>query len=251
MKLFKPKIALITGGGSGIGQASALHFARKGWKVVILGRNKNRLLKVASLHKNIFCFQGDLTHPATARKLIDFAKQKFGTLNLLIHAAGLFEEGIPLIQLSLGQWNKLMTINATGTFLVNREFAKEVQRQKNGIIVNIASLAGLSEYILPNRVAYNVSKHVVVAISCTLDQEIHPYNGRVWAVCPGLVIDTPMTNSLLLKNPQIKKLGLTSAQVARVLYRLVSKKPKHTVLLLTRKDGLKPVLSFSKRPTLR
>ena len=185
--------AVVTGGGRGIGGAIATTLAEAGAAVVVAARSAPEIERVAAqlvtqgarAHA-IVC---DVTDEVSVRRLGAAARDKLGTVDLLINNAGA-SMASPLVKIALSEWNHVLAANATGTFLCTREFAPAMTERGFGRIVNVASLAGLTgaRYVAH----YTAAKHAVVGLTRASAAEFEGTGVTAHAVCPGYA-DTPMT----------------------------------------------------------
>jgi NAD(P)-dependent dehydrogenase (short-subunit alcohol dehydrogenase family) len=186
---FSGSIAVVTGGGQGIGAAVARALAREGASVVVAARSKERITAIARAVEGgggrAKAVQCDVTDPASVRELAKAA----GPVDILVNNAGVAHSA-PLLKITLDDWNRVLAVNATGTFLCTRAFVGGMLERKRGAIVNVASVAGLggARYIA----AYAASKHAVIGFTRSVAAELEGTGVVCNAVCPGYV-DTEMT----------------------------------------------------------
>jgi NAD(P)-dependent dehydrogenase (short-subunit alcohol dehydrogenase family) len=154
------KVALVTGGGTGIGEATVRLFARKGAAVVVTGRRKELLEQVAGAIQRAggraLAVAGDVSDDAHVRSAVAQAVQAFGTLNILVNNAGIWAFGKLLHEEDDATWNDLLAVNLTGVFRMTRAAAPELLKAGGGSIVNISSIAGLVG--IPLTAAYSATK---------------------------------------------------------------------------------------------
>ncbi len=210
---FSGKSVLVTGGGSGIGRAVCLAFAREGANVGIADVNIDSAAATAQeVRKNgvkTTVLQVNVTDPASVQNMVNQALADLGELDLLVNSAGV-REIVPFLQLPFEEWQRVISVNLTGTFLCSQAVAQYlVQRGKGGKIVNLASVAGLTA--VPNRAAYVSSKHAVVGLTKEMALELADKNIQVNAVAPG-VVRTSMTESYFDKPAVLE--GLKKAHPA-------------------------------------
>ncbi|HSR90706.1 MAG TPA: SDR family NAD(P)-dependent oxidoreductase [Gemmatimonadales bacterium] len=191
------KTAVVTGAGRGIGAACARALAGAGARVVLGARTRNSVERVAAelrtLGHEAAATVSDVTDPASVDALARFSAERFGEVTLLVNNAGI-GHAAPLERLTLDDWNRVMAVNATGTFLCTKAFLPAMVKRGWGRVVNVASVAGLSggRYIA----AYAASKHAVVGFTRCAALEVAGAGVTVNAVCPGYV-DTEMTRESL------------------------------------------------------
>lgn len=187
---FKDKVALITGGTSGIGAATARLLAKEGAKVAIVGRNKEKgvsTVKEIQLDGGDALFlQADVSRPSDARKIVEETVKHFGRLDILFNNAGV-ELLADVVNTTYEDLRKVVDVDLIGTFLVS-QFAIPHLRKRRGVIINNSSGAGL----VGGRgiAAYSAAKGGVIAFTKALAAECAP-DIRVNCVCPGY-IKTPM-----------------------------------------------------------
>jgi NAD(P)-dependent dehydrogenase (short-subunit alcohol dehydrogenase family) len=181
---FRGKRVLITGGGSGTGADLARGFAEAGAEVVIAGRRAGALARVAAGFPGMRTVQADVTDEASVRAMFAAA----GPCDIVIANAGAAESA-PLHRTTLAQWNAMLAVNLTGTFLTLRDGLTQMQGW--GRLISVASTAGLKGYakIAP----YAAAKHGVIGLTRCLALEIARRPITVNALCPGF-LDTEMTD---------------------------------------------------------
>jgi NAD(P)-dependent dehydrogenase (short-subunit alcohol dehydrogenase family) len=201
---FKNWGVLVTGAASGIGEQAAHAFAREGAIVAVADRDHDGATLVAAAITReggaAYAFDLDVTDPESVQTFIDTAARRLGRLDTLVNSAGI-REIVSVLDLSLEEWNRVLAVNVTGTFLASQAFARAVlaatpkvdpalgERRRQSI-VNLASTLGVTA--APNRAAYTASKHAVVGLTKEMAMDLGPYGIRVNAVGPG-VIRTALT----------------------------------------------------------
>lgn len=191
------KNVLVTGASGGIGRAVALAFAQKGFGVALhyhTGEDRARALREEILFQggSAEIYQADLSQEEEVEALFTAAEQRFGFLEVLVNNAGVDWKGL-FTDMSLADWNRVMGVNLTGTFLCCRRALPPMIRRKTGCIVNISSMWG--ETGASCEAAYSASKAAVIGLTKALAKEEGPSGIRVNCVSPG-VIDTPMNGDL-------------------------------------------------------
>ena len=190
----KNKTAIITGGGTGIGLATAHAFYREGAKIILFGRRKEKLEKaVEKLGDSAIIVQGDMTNNNDLDKLINETLQNFKKIDVLVNNAGLFN-GSPLHEISDSQWDEIMDINIRSVFQLTRRVLPAMLSQKYGNIIHISSILGL--IAVPQVAAYNVSKGALNQFSRSIAVEYGSSGIRSNSICPGLIA-TDMTADLM------------------------------------------------------
>lgn len=191
---FKDQGVVITGAGSGIGRETALHFGREGALVAAadldLKMAERTAEDIAKAGGRAHAIAVDVTDPKSVVACIDAAAKRLGRLDVLVNSAGV-REIVSVLELPLEEWNRVMGVNATGTFLMSQAFARHLLAAKaKGAIVNLASTLGV--VAAPSRAAYTASKHAVVGLTKEMAMELGELGIRVNAVGPG-VTRTPLT----------------------------------------------------------
>ena len=195
---FTGKVAIVTGGGRGIGPAIALGFADAGADVVITSRTKTELDEVVKeiekMGKKGLAVTADIGKAADVQKVVDAAVDKFGEIDILVNNAGFFPYS-PFLDITEEDWDRVQDTNIKGTFLTCQAVARQMIKQGNGgKIVNTASIEG--EFpITAGRTHYHASKGAVINFTRGLAKELASYNINVNAVAPGLT-DTPGARGL-------------------------------------------------------
>jgi NAD(P)-dependent dehydrogenase (short-subunit alcohol dehydrogenase family) len=211
------KVVLVTGGGSGIGRASALALAREGAEVVVTdvveagGNETLRLIEEAG-GKGLF-IRGDVADATDVERLIGAVEAQYGRLDCAHNNAGI--EGIqaPTAECTEENWDRVLRVNLKGTWLCMKYEIPLMLKQHRGSIVNTASVAGLVGF--PNIVAYNASKGGVIQLTKTAALEYAMEGIRVNAVCPG-VIRTPMVERFLGGSAEAEKAFVAMEPVGRM-----------------------------------
>lgn len=191
------KVAVITGGNSGVGACAAELFAAEGAKVVISARRKEALDAVAEKIRaaggEVLAVPCDISSSEQSAKLIEAAVAAYGTVDVLVNNAGVLDSGIEAIEkVSDETIDYLVNINAKGTMYVTRPAAKIMLEKKSGSIINVASVAG---WCGNGGAAYVASKGAVIGLTKNIAMRGAIHGVRCNAVCPGTVL-TPMTMSL-------------------------------------------------------
>lgn len=187
------RVALVTGGGSGIGAATAVALAREGCDVTIVDREPGGpLAAIESLGRRTLGVQADVRDPGRADEVVHEVRARFGRLDVLVCSAGITTDA-PSWRMTASQWDEVLAVNLTGTWNYNRAAVGAFREQRGGRIVNLASINGLRGKF--GQANYAASKAGVIAMSKTLARELGRYDVRVNVVAPGLVT-TPMTAGL-------------------------------------------------------
>ena len=187
------KTALITGGGSGIGLGCAVALARDGCRVAIAGRRMEVLQQGAASWKGqppILCRACDVADRADVDRLFAWADQQLKRIDILVNAAGVNLKNRLMSNMTPPDWDRVLTINATGVYNAMYAVLPQMRERKDGLIVNISSISGKRAAALGG-VAYNASKFAVAALGTSVANEEAPNNIRITTIFPGEV-DTPI-----------------------------------------------------------
>jgi len=198
MKEFDGKVALATGGGSGIGRATAIAFAREGVQVVIGNRNVQRGEETVSMIRDAggkaSFRRTDVLVAADVEALVDHAITKYGGLDLAFNNAGLEGDVRPLVEQTEANYDAVMDINVKGVWLSMKYEIPRILERGGGAIVNCASVAGLIGF--PGIGIYVASKHAVIGLTKNAAVEYSAQGIRINAVNPA-VIDTEMSDRVI------------------------------------------------------
>jgi len=178
------KIALVTGGGTGIGKAIAERFVVAGARVIIAGRSEATLLATAEA---IHCdaIPADVSRETDVAGLFEKITSKYGRLDILINNAGTPGPIMPISEMDAAAWDECMQVHIRGAMLCMREAARLMTNQRSGSIINMSSLMGLQGY--PMRSAYSAAKFALIGMTQAVAREVGPSGVRVNALCPGAV----------------------------------------------------------------
>jgi len=188
------QVAVITGGGRGIGAAIAAKLASLGAVVVLCGRTRRPLEStsdaISKAGGRAEAFECDVTDLRSVEAVAAHVDQTLGRIDILVNNAGVAGFGGPLHQLAPESWDQVLNTNLRGVYYCIRAFAPMMIRAHGGHIVNISSLAGKNA--LPNGAAYAASKWGLNGLSYSAAEELRVHNIRVSVVCPGSV-DTELS----------------------------------------------------------
>lgn len=187
------KNAVVTGGGTGIGEASANALAAAGARVLIAGRRLDTLLEAIekSNHSDQFCAHAaDVSKNDDVTGLFEFARKELGTIDILVNCAGVNVANRSMAALSLDDWDLMMHANAYSAFYCMRAVLPHMRERRDGVIVNISSVAGKRASRLGG-VGYSASKFAMTALGMTAAAEEAPNGIRISNIYPGEV-DTPI-----------------------------------------------------------
>jgi NAD(P)-dependent dehydrogenase (short-subunit alcohol dehydrogenase family) len=210
MKEFEGKVALVTGGGSGIGRATALAFAREGAQVVIGNRNVQRGEEAVSMIRDAggkaTFRRTDVLIAAEIEALVNYAVSEYGGVDLAFNNAGVEGEVRPLVEQTEANYDAVMDVNVKAVWLSMKYEIPRMVERGGGAIVNCASVAGLIGF--PNLSIYIASKHAVIGLTKTAALEYSAKGIRINAVNPA-VIDTGMAERIA-EGLNMKKDDLTT-----------------------------------------
>jgi NAD(P)-dependent dehydrogenase (short-subunit alcohol dehydrogenase family) len=205
------KVAIVTGGGSGLGRAIAQRFGREGALVVVSGRRAGPLEdvvgQIVAAGGQAVAVPGDVTRPADDARLVRHAVDAFGRLDVLVNNAGIISR-TSVIDSTDEDWQRVVDVNLTSVFRVCKAALPELIRSR-GNIVNVASVNGLLG--APSRAAYGASKGGVVLLTRGMALDHASQGVRVNAVCPGFV-ETDLNRDFLA---EIRRTGRLEALVAK------------------------------------
>jgi NAD(P)-dependent dehydrogenase (short-subunit alcohol dehydrogenase family) len=226
------KVAVVTGGGSGIGKAAALSLAADGWRVAITGRRLDRLQEVVTAGgKNVLAVQGDVTDPKSVHALFTKVVEAFGRLDLLFNNAGVNAPGVPMDALTVEQWQNVVNTNLTGVFLCAQEAVRIMKQQtpRGGRIINNGSIAAHTPR--PNSIAYTATKHAVTGITKSI-----ALDGRAFDIACGQIdignAGTELATAMPRTGPNVEPL-MDVALVGRAVLQMASLPLDANVLFMT------------------
>ena len=200
----KGKTAKITGGGEGIGKATALLFCREGAKVGITGRTKKKLDEVVKEAKGsgeIIALPGDVAKEDQVKSIVEKFVKKFKKIDILFNNAGVLEVGT-VTTTSVEAWDNIIDINVKGTFLMSRHVVPHMLKNGGGSIINNSSVLGFIG--CQNTVAYNTSKGAIMQFTRSLALDHAKQGIRVNTICPGF-IKTKMNEDFIGNPPDAQK----------------------------------------------
>ena len=194
----KNKVAIITGGGSGIGRAACQLFAEEGAKVVAADINLDGANETAALVREIgeaVAVEADVSKEADAQKIADAAVDAFGTINILVNNAAAFIYG-RVEDTTEAHWDRILGVNVKGPAFCVKAVLPAMKAAGGGSIVNIGSIS--SFIAQPDYVPYNTSKSAVLNFTRCLAMDLAPFNIRANALCPG-VTHTPALDQAMVE----------------------------------------------------
>ncbi len=196
------KIALITGGGSGIGLGIARQFLHSGAKVVITGRNPEKLQEARNeLGEKCFVIQNDVTDKNSHQALVRQIENEIGPIDVLVNNAGMHSK-VSSLEAEDDAFQEVIDINLNSVFALSREVLKKMVPRGRGSVINISSMSAL--YGLPQIAAYSSSKTALLGLTRALASEFSYSGVRINSIAPGF-IESDMLNKVMEKDPERKQ----------------------------------------------
>ena len=238
----KEKVVIITGARRGMGKSHVLVLAKAGAKVVVSDISEEDCQKVVEeIEKGkgeALAVKCDVTKKEEVDNLVKKTIERFGRVDILVNNAGICQFK-PFLELTEGEWDRTLNINLKGYFLCAQTVAKEMVKQKSGVIVNIASVASGQVGIgFPTLAHYCASKGGIIAMTEVLAVELAPFGIRVNAIAPGM-IETPMID------PMKKDPKMMEAMLAKVPMQRVGKPEEVSNLVLFLASDVSPYMTGS------
>jgi 3-oxoacyl-[acyl-carrier protein] reductase len=190
------KTAIVTGGGSGIGQAIALDLARDGCDVALCGRRleplQESVRRIEALGRRALALSADVTRGEAVQGFVDAVVKTFGRVDILVNNAGVTRDNL-LVRMTEEQWDEVLATNLKGAFLFSKAVARPMMKQRAGSIIQITSIIGLIGNA--GQCNYAASKAGLIALTQSMAKELASRNIRVNAVAPGFIV-SQMTDAL-------------------------------------------------------
>ena len=237
------QIAIVTGGASGIGFATAKKFTDKGIKTIIIGRNQEKLAKATTCLGHLCNYvQFDLTQLNEIPGLVERIVNEYGHIDILVNNAGINQKK-PFTEVSDDDFGNIIHTNLSAMFALSREVVKKMQSRKSGVIINISSMA--AQYGIPYVIAYTAAKTGIEGMTKAMAVELSAEGIRVNCVAPGFIAtdmsakaldNDPVRKQKVLARTPMRKLGLPE-DVAEAIFYLASEASKFTTGVILPVDG--------------
>jgi 3-oxoacyl-[acyl-carrier protein] reductase len=210
----KDKVAIVTGGASGFGAGIARKFVAEGARVVIADRNLEGGLDLAArLGEHARALRCDVTSPLDLRLMMETAELHFGRLDILVNNAGVTHLPMPLEDVAEDDFDRIVAVNMKAIYLAMREVAPRFKAQRRGVVLNMASTAGVSPR--PRLSWYNASKGWVITATRATAVELAPFGVRVVALNP-VAGETPLLKSFMGEDtPEMRAKFLATIPLGR------------------------------------
>lgn len=201
---YNERTIFITGAASGIGQAQAIAFVTQGANVVGFDLNTAGLAdtieKTANLAGKFAAYPGDVSNKNEIISAIEKTNELFGTIHILLNTAGILDNYTPTLETTEELWDRVLSVNLKGIFLVTNQVLPQMLKQKHGVIINMASIAGMVAG--GGGAAYTASKHAIIGYTKQLDYDYIKQGIRANAIAPG-AIQTPMNAADFADNGKV------------------------------------------------
>ncbi len=196
--LLSGQVAIVTGGGRGIGRAIALRFAREGAAVLVTARTQSQIEELAAELKSgghkAAAIPADVSQESDCRAIVQAARTQFGRIDILVNNAGVLGPVKAVEEVLPDEWDEVMAVNLRGPFLMTRLVLPEMYQRGSGAIINISSVAAKAAFQWNG--PYAASKAGLVGFTRTVAAEAARRGVRVNAICPGPVLETEMSQLL-------------------------------------------------------
>ena len=200
------RVAIVTGSGRGIGKGIALAFASAGANLVVAEIDTTTAeataAEIREFGRRAVAVSVDARDRGQVEKMAQRVLEEFGRIDILVNNAGGGDVGVPALEITEDDWDKVITLNLKTVFLCSKVVGRVMVQQKKGSIINIASLAGFIAF--PLGAHYGAAKAAIINLTKTLAVELAPNQIRVNAISPG-VIATPLTDEIYRQRPQQKE----------------------------------------------
>ena len=212
------RVAIVTGAGQGIGKGIALGMAQAGADIVVAelgaGNAEKTAAEIRALGRKALVVPTDVRLASQIDNMVSLALKQFGKIDILVNnVGGLLGISGPLLDTKEEDWDKGIALNLKSVFLCCKAVGKVMVSQKKGVIINIASFAGMGPYMPAPH--YGVAKAGVINLSQTLAMELAPYRIRVNAIAPGTVA-TPLVDDVFRMQPELREKRLKAMLLGRL-----------------------------------
>ena len=240
------ELCLITGGGSGIGRATAIKFASNNIKTIIVGRREEALLETIDLAgkygDNITLFQCDISLDSEIKRLREDVEANFGSVSILINNAGASSQVRSIAHIPTDQWDNVLNVNLRSVYRICQEFLKDMLNKKSGTIITVSSMAALNPGLLGGS-AYSAAKAAVTNLMGDINAEFSNMGIRATAIMPAEV-DTPiLENRALIPDKDARSTMMQPEDLAEMIFTVASLDNRTTVETIVMKPTIKRDLS--------
>lgn len=240
------ELCLITGGGSGIGRATAIKFASNNIKTIIVGRREEALLETIDLAgkygDNITLFQCDISLDSEIKRLREDVEANFGSVSILINNAGASSQVRSIAHIPTDQWDNVLNVNLKSVYRICQEFLKDMLNKKSGTIITVSSMAALNPGLLGGS-AYSAAKAAVTNLMGDINAEFSNMGIRATAIMPAEV-DTPiLDNRALIPDKDARSTMMQPEDLAEMIFTVASLDNRTTVETIVMKPTIKRDLS--------
>jgi NAD(P)-dependent dehydrogenase (short-subunit alcohol dehydrogenase family) len=198
----KARVALVTGAGSGIGEAAALALSRDGFRIGVLGHNEKTnektVKKIVKAGGEALSLEADISDEAGMKAAVDTLVETWGRIDVVVANAGINGVWAPIDDLKPEEWDKTIAVNLRGTYLTIHETVPHLKRGNGGSIIVVSSINGTRTFTTPGATAYSATKAGQLAMVQQLALELARHHIRINAVCPG-EIDTNIHSNTELR----------------------------------------------------
>jgi NAD(P)-dependent dehydrogenase (short-subunit alcohol dehydrogenase family) len=223
---FENKVVIVTGAGTGIGQAVAIGFVNEGAKVAFVGRRVAMLEEAAAglPAEQVLLLPCDVADRAGVNEAVDQVRAEFGPVDILVNNAGTNTNPRSVSEVKPEDWDLTIAVNLTGAFNFARAVLPDMRAKKAGLIINVASMAGKRAGKVPGA-AYSASKHGMVSLTYSIIEEEAQYGVRACVICPGEV-NTPILDLRPVKVSDERKAQVLQPEDVAAAALFVAKLPQ-------------------------